>query len=736
MDCALHFIAAERGDDPLDLPPMAEARDIAVVAAALGARCGLEPGIVAIPVDQGRRIGKRHATMDERSVHAVPSSPRPISRLPTNVVNIALTMLCGRGVMLMSDVFISYKAEDRRRVKPLVEALQADGFSVWWDEQIGGGDEWRRSIERELDAAKCVLVVWSKRSTGPEGRFVRDEASRAMERGVYLPVRIDNIRLPLGFGETQALALTGWKGQAEDEPFRAVLAAVKAIATGRPYEGHRRHFEAGVSRRGVIGGGAVAAVAVAGVGGWFLLRPDSAQGSNSIAVLPFANLSGDPTQAYFSDGMAEEIRSSLARIAGLKVVGRISSEVVRSDDAQTAAKKLQVATILTGSVRRSQSTIRVSAQVIDGKTGLERWSQDYDRKAGDALKIQSDIAENVAQAFSITLGSAARAVLTAGDTENPTAHNLVLQANQLSFQDTRPAFQHALELIGAALQIDPNYGYAYAIKARILSDVINSYAREAEEIAQGQADALQNARKAISLAPNLAAAHFALAFIYRNILQLGAAFSEFKRAFALAPGDPDTLSSYASFLSLLNAPSQAIQLVDRAVALDPLNAESYLIRATVLFRTRRYADVVRMAENLKRRSPELFNFPLQLGNSLTMLGRTGEAAIALAQGPVDFPFRLTGEGVLAARTGNRAVAMQRMTRLQQLYGEASSFQHGEIYAQLGDADQAIASLRQAWVIKEVTLINLHNDPWLDPVRGDPRFTALEKKLNFAAVGSA
>src|SRR5690348_4370972 len=279
----------------------------------------------------------------------------------------------------MADVFVSYKAEDRRRVKPLVEALQADGFSVWWDEQIGGGAAWRHAIESELNAAKCVIVAWSKRSVGEEGTFVQDEATRAQQRHVYVPVTIDKCHLPLGFGETQALPLTGWHGNRSDPHYLAVLDAVRRNVGTKRRPAPSASLRPKVDRRTAIAGGAVAAAAVAGVGGWTFLRSSPASASRSIAVLPFSNLSGDPAQAYFSDGIAEEIRSALTRIGGLKVVGRTSSEAVRKDDAATAAKKLGVSNILTGSVRQSPSTIRINAELIDGRSGIDKWSQGYDR---------------------------------------------------------------------------------------------------------------------------------------------------------------------------------------------------------------------------------------------------------------------------------------------------------------------------------------------------------------------
>ena len=119
----------------------------------------------------------------------------------------------------MSDVFVSYKAEDRPRVAPLVQALELNGLSVWWDTQIAAGSEWRSDIQRQLDEARCVIVVWSRRSVGPDGRFVRDEANRAQRRGTYLPIIIDEVEPPLGFGELQAISLDGWKGKRSDARF-------------------------------------------------------------------------------------------------------------------------------------------------------------------------------------------------------------------------------------------------------------------------------------------------------------------------------------------------------------------------------------------------------------------------------------------------------------------------------------------------------------------------------------
>jgi TolB-like protein len=634
----------------------------------------------------------------------------------------------------MADVFISYKAEDRRRIKPLVDALQAEGYSVWWDEQIGGGAAWRQTIEDELNAAKCVIVAWSKRSIGAEGTFVQDEATRAQQRHVYVPVLIDKVHLPLGFGETQALPLTGWHGNRSDHHYHAVLAAVRRNVgdetTGEAHPTSGLRF----GRRNAIAGGAVAAAAVAGVGGWALLRSGAARAStDSIAVLPFANLSGDPAQAYFSDGIAEEIRSSLARVAGLKVVGRTSSEAVRNDDVQTAAKKLAVGNILSGSVRQSPSTIRVSAELVDGTTGLDRWSQDYDRSPGDAIKIQMDIAQNVATALSAALGRIARATIGVGGTNNPEAQRLFIQAGAIAKGSTTKAEdQKALQLLDQALALDPRYAEAYARKSNVISGYGNNYAN-LEELPKTRAEALRLADLSLSIAPDLAYGHRALSSVYSNLQQIGLAYSHLKRARQLAPSDADVLADLAGVASSLGDAQSALALADEASSLDPLNPHPFSIRLDSLFYARRYADAVSYARWFQSKFQQKRLGSMVLGDSLLLLGRGQEAQAAYALAAPDYWRRLTGEAILYFRSGDTAGAQEKLDQLRSAYGDAASTQFGEIYAQTREKERAFAALDRAYEIKDAGLLALKVDPFLDPLRSDPRFGALLHKMNFPAA---
>lgn len=630
----------------------------------------------------------------------------------------------------MADVFVSYKAEDRPRILPLAQALQADGYSVWWDQYIGTGDEWRQTIEQQLDSAKSVIVVWSKRSVGPQGQFVRDEATRAQQRRVYVPLTIDTVRIPLGFGERQTTSLKGWKGDRSDARYQAVLAAVRRTAGagsgGTPGDSSQ---SGGMDRRALIAGAAVAAVGLGGIGAWALVIRASANASVSIAVLPFANLSGDPAQAYFADGIAGEIRTTLTRLGRLRVAGSTSSEAVRNEDAQTAAKKLGVANILTGNVRQTPSTIRVNAELIDGHTGLAKWSQNYDRAPGDVIKIQTNIAENVASALAVALTADTRKALSAGETSNVAAQQLVFQARDISWQLTVPALQRSVQLLDQAISLDPNYARAYAVKSFVLNNLATVREGSPEELTRGRAEALQYARTALSIAPNLPLAHSALGFAYSSSLQMSEAVREQTVALSLASGDPDVMRNYGLTISGVGRSDEALRYVDEARKLDPLNYASHWAHASVLYEARRYVEAVRYLLSLKKQSPELFKFPDLLGNSLLMLGRTKEAAAAFCE--IDDPvWRLETDALIAARTGNRKVAVAKLAALRQRQSSSSSFFYARIYAQLGDSDAAFDQLNRAWERRDETLTNLMVDPYLAPLRPDERYAALLQKMHF------
>lgn len=631
----------------------------------------------------------------------------------------------------MSDVFVSYKTEDRRRVRLLVDALRADGFSVWWDEQLGGGSAWRHRLETELDAARCVIVVWSKRSTGPNGDFVQDEAAHARQRHVYLPVAIDKVHLPLGFGETQAYSLVGWHGDTADPRYVALRDGVRATVDGTLNHRHLPEtFDISrVSRRTAVAT-AAGGIAVLAIGGWSMLKPERAAASGSIAVLPFANLSGDPRQTYFSDGIAEELRNALARLAGLKVVGRISSEAVRNDDAKTAARRLRVANVLTGTVRQSPSTMRISAELIDGRTGIDRWSADYDRSPGDAIMIQTDIAENVATSLAAALGIAARAAIQVGGTTIAEAQRLVIEARVTGREGTKEARQHAMDLIDSAIRLDPNYADAYAQKALELNTYADSFAKGAKELASDRLEAMRFARTAVRIAPKLAIGHAAVARIFQSDLEIGGAARESKLAVELAPGNAEIVGHHVSLLARLGKQADALNMADRVIGLDPLNHLSYEYRVSALYDLRRYQEGLDYGEKVQRDSPELFRSPGLIADCLLELGRANEAYRAYGLMTPDSWQQLNGQTLALIRAGNRQDAMKKLSKLKRLYGEATSYQYAGIYAQLGDHDRALTALEHAFTIRDGGLISIKIDPRLDPLRGEPRFNAVVRKMNF------
>ena len=527
----------------------------------------------------------------------------------------------------------------------------------------------------------------------------------------------------------QALSLKGWKGDQADPRYLAIVEAVRERITGEHVAHHPAlRTEPRISRRALVAGGVgISAIAVAGTGGWLLLKPGAAD-VKRIAVLPFANLSGDQEQSYFSDGIAEELRSALSRI-GMEVIGRSSSVAVKDLDTKAAASKLGVANILTGSVRRSAEVIRVNAQLVSGKDGVARWAQSYDRAPGDAIKIQTDIAANVAQALSIALGQVGRAALTLGGTGDSVAQDLVLQARKLR-RGTNDAgsLRKSVELSATAIARDPDYANAYVENASSSASLAANFASSPSDLASRLAIANVAANRALAIAPRLGSAHGVLAFIDQSLLKFGSALDHLKRALALSPDDPDVLAFATTTLPYIGDGQEALRLADHFIALDPLNSQAYHRKAEVLHVLRQYAQSVEAG----RRASELAPGSSRLWTtySLLLMNRLPEAHAEIAKIERDNPFRSAGEGLAAARIGDRAGAERILGQAKQQFGATMSYQYAQIHAQLAQNDQAFAELDNALAAKDPGLTYLKMDPFMDPIRDDPRFAGLVRKLNF------
>jgi TolB-like protein len=622
-------------------------------------------------------------------------------------------------------VFLSYSRPDRAWVARLVEALDAAGISVWWDSAIEGGASFSAEIERELDAADVVIVAWS--ASAVKSTWVRDEAGAGRDRGRLVPVQIDATMPPLGFRQFQAIDLSAWKGRADDPNFASLVSAIQRLAGAEVAVPVPKAAPAttGPNRRLLIGGAAGAAALAAGCfGAWKSMGGGKVDdGTASVVVLPFANLSGDPEQAFFSDGIAEELRNALSQIRGLKVIGRVSSEAFRdTSDLPAAAAKLGVDHVLTGSVRRSPTTIRISAQLVDGRSGVESWSASYDQPVGDALAIQSKIATNVLAALSGKLAKAAGTIVVGG-TANPQAQELLLKAGKIFYNTySVSGYSEAQRLLEAVITIDPACAVAWAGVSYTKTNLadFSASATEREDLKRA---ALAASQRGVSLAPNSGFARQALAFQYMQSLNMRRALAEGERAIVMSPAEPAVVFGFTRLLLLFD-PDRALETVRNVASIDPFNPYYFSTLANCLIAARRYreaADAAQQASILSKNN--IVGGGLQVV-ALLALGRI-QAARALLPTVVPEHARFAFTAIVEARAGNRAASDFALMQLRsKSYDSINSFL-AIVHAQRGEPVAALAALETAIEFKEVGVVRIAFDPSLDPIRNEPRFKAVQ-----------
>jgi TolB-like protein/DNA-binding winged helix-turn-helix (wHTH) protein/Flp pilus assembly protein TadD len=454
--------------------------------------------------------------------------------------------------------------------------------------------------------------------------------------------------------------------------------------------------------------------------------------AHSIAVLPFLNLSGDPSQQYFSDGLTEEVLNSLTRINELQVAARTSSFSFEGEhpDIATVARKLNVESVLEGSVRRSGNTIRVTAQLNNAVTGFHLWSQTYDRELGDVLKLQTDIADAVAGALKVTLLGDVPAKIELGGTHNPAAFDAYLRGAQAarSAKGVKDR-QAAIDAYTEAIHLDPNYALAFAGRSRLYtayatSDATGAAIREAFDKAEA------DAREAIRLAPELAEGHVALGhFLSDGALDFTQARGAIERALALAPGDATVLRLSSRVLADLGQFDESISAARRAVRLDPLNRRSHNQLGESLYIARRYREAIQAFGDAIAVDPA-FQEPYGFrGDAYYGFGDLNSARSSCETKPNVWMSQQC-LAIVYEKLGRRGDAEAVLAKMRAAYGDAAAYQYSTIYAQWGSRDRALEWLATAMRLRDPGLVNLKTDPLMDPLRKEPRFQAIERQLRF------
>jgi len=646
-----------------------------------------------------------------------------------------------QGTTARQTVFLSYARADQQQAAQLAKALEANGFDVWWDALIEGGAAFARTIETALDDADAVVVAWSRASVASD--WVLDEASRGRDERKLVPVSLDGTEPPLGFRQYQSVDISRWQGAADSRELAVLARAIRAAAGPDVVSRRPRLPRVGTvrtSRRGVLS--AAAGVALAGAAGLYAwkagyLGARRAASANSVAVLPFVNLSGDPDEDYFSDGLSEELRATLARNLELQVMAQASSARFRdrNEDAATIASKLGVAFLLDGTVRRSGNILRITADLIEGETGFSRWSQTFDRVMQDVFAIQSEIAVTVANALVARVaeadaGGANVPMLAPGSTRSVAAYDAYLRGRALyDLSADETSERAALAQFDAAIAADPGYAAAHAARARSLTAIANQYG-EVAELAALYGDAIAAANRAIELAPDYAEAYSTLGFtLFQGRLDARAARKPFERSRELGPGEATVMARYAQYSARIGRESDASEAIGRALLLDPLNPLIYRAAGSIAYAARNYAASIPHAERALAMNPRMSRAHAAIGDALLMLGRFPEASEEYALEPVE-DFRLTGQAIVEHRRGNQAAARAAQERLVKDLADRVLYQQAQIHAQWDERDRAIAKLEHARRVGDSGLVYLRNDPLLDPLRSMPRFAGLLESIGF------
>ncbi len=594
----------------------------------------------------------------------------------------------GQGHYRMADVFVSYARSDKALVAPLVAAIEAKGWSVWWDPAIAPGQEFDGRIDAELDAAGAVLVVWTP--TSVTSRWVRGEAREAAERGILVPVRFEGARLPIDVRAIHTTDLDGWGGNPDSPACRELLSALGAMIESQRGPQTARSTSASTTPAATASAPSV-----------------------SICVLPFSNMSGDVEQEYFSDGISEDVITDLSKVSALSVVARNTAFSFKGKtvDIPQIARQLKVSHILEGSVRKAGQRVRITAQLIDCSTGNHVWAERYDRDLNDIFALQDEISRAIVAALKLKLMPEEKKALGQRGTTNLEAYNLYLMARQHYstglLSDARKS-DTVIRLCRGAIELDPNYARAWALMAT---------AQRMRLYSTGDGDnGAVAASRAIALDDNLAEAHAARGGILAASGEYDAAQAEIETALRLDPESVDVHREAARLRFHQHRFDDAIRHWEKVSALSETDYASGPLLITCYTAIGDESGVRRVAESTLARAEKAVSVEADNGSAmgaviscLVALGQIDRAkewsrrAVLIDPDNMNMRYNLACDMVIHARDFDMALDLL-----------------GPVCAKMGKE-------RMEW---------LKSDPDLDPVRDDPRFQAMlaAAEARLAATG--
>jgi TolB-like protein/tetratricopeptide (TPR) repeat protein len=528
------------------------------------------------------------------------------------------------------DIFLSYNREDQSTARRFAEAFEAQGFKVWWDQTLCSGEAYDEVTEKALRDAKAVVVLWSKKSV--VSRWVRAEATLASRNKTLMPAMIEPCDRPIMFELTQTAELFHWQGDASDKAWLAFLADVSRLAA-----------KDGASQHGAPA------------------KPAERGEIPSIAVLPFANMCGDPEQEYFADGMAEEIITALSHYAWLFVIARNSSFSYKgkSVDVRQIGRELGVRYVLQGSVRKAGSRLRVTAQLIDATDGHHVWAERYERSLEDIFAVQDEMTHNIVGAIAPGIMTSEVNRAQRKRTAELGPWERLMRAHWHIRQFTKEDCHEAIRLIDEVLQRQPNNALALADLAFNLHLASVFGWVDSPEEARARMGAA--GRRAVACDDRDAAAHTSLAvdelFRGRN----DDAIARLHRAIELDPNSSFAHGYLGVAYAFSGKSEQALQQLENAMRLSPrdyLMVGWHTASAWAHLSAERFEMAAECATRARECNPAFPDAHAALAVASAYLGREADARAALAEFLGAVPGLTTGDQRLD-RPFNRAEDRER-----------------------------------------------------------------------------